>query len=192
MATQTTTVQGDEQTTLRARAEDLARRRQTVATVGGGGLFVVQFALGAETYAVEGACVGEVLRLKELTRLPGAPSFVLGVINLRGRILSVVDLREFFGLARVGLTDATRAIVLRHGALEFAVVADAVLATATLQPADLEPAPPTLAGLGADCVRGVTAQRVIVLDAAGILADPRLIVNDQGPAPAAARSGGTP
>src|SRR5947209_17105793 len=88
-------------------------------------LEVVCFALANERYAVETRYVREVKELSDYTALPGAPPFLLGVINLRGEILAVIDLRKFFGVADRGVTDLSRVVVLGGERAEFGVLADA-------------------------------------------------------------------
>lgn len=96
---------------LRARAKALAqppKDEPEADTL----LDVLEFRLAEERYAVEIRHVSEVHPLKELTPLPGTPAFVLGVVNVRGRILPVVDLKKFFELPDEGLTDLHRIILV--------------------------------------------------------------------------------
>ena len=140
---------------------------------------VLEFMLAQERYAVEMAHVHEVHVLRELTPLPGTPAFVLGIVNLRGRILSLVDLRRFFGLPDKGLSDMNKIIVLRAGAMRFGVLADQILGVNKLLLAELRPPPATVDGAGgirADYLKGITAQRLILLDAGRLLADPAMVV----------------
>src|SRR5439155_26042073 len=76
-------------------------------------LEVIEFRLADEQYGLESAYVREVYPMKELTPLPCTPPFVLGLINLRGQILSVIDIKKFFGLPERGLTDLNKALVVR-------------------------------------------------------------------------------
>src|SRR3982074_3688186 len=76
---------------------------------------LVVFQLGAELYGVEIARVHEIIRLQTVTRVPRAPSFVEGVINLRGKVIPVVDLRRRFGLPTAETTRATRTVVVEIG-----------------------------------------------------------------------------
>src|SRR6266446_5169387 len=90
-------------------AQTPAGEAQTVAT-----FEVIVFTLANERYAIETCHVREVIRFSDFTPLPGAPEFLVGVTNLRGHILAVVDLRKFFGVAARGLTDLSRVLVLGH------------------------------------------------------------------------------
>src|SRR5438874_4320237 len=85
---------------------------------------LVVFQLGAELYGVEIARVHEIIRLQTVTRVPRAPSFVEGVINLRGKVIPVVDLRRRFGLPTVEHTRATRIVVVEIGAQVVGIIVD--------------------------------------------------------------------
>ena len=73
---------------------------------------LISFMVGNEEYGLEILKIKEVIRLQEITRLPKAPSFVKGVINLRGDVIPVIDLREKFGLESKEYTNTTRVIVV--------------------------------------------------------------------------------
>lgn len=163
---------------LAARAAELARP-EVPAAEPGAGFLAVTFTLAAEQYACDCAYVREVRQYTDLAPLPSAPASVLGILNLRGQILSVLDLRAVLGLPQPPLTSASRTLILESEAMIFGVVADAVVGTRVVELAALEPAPPTLPPLGARYVRGVTEDRLIVLDVARILSDPDLIVDQR-------------
>jgi len=141
-------------------------------------LELVVFKLAQENYAVESSYVREVYPLKSLTPLPGAPAFVLGLTNLRGEILSIVDLHTFFELPNQGLTDRSRVIVLRSQKMEFGILADSVTGTRRIGTDDLQPSLPTLTGIREEYLKGVTGERLIVLDAGRLLANPSIVVNE--------------
>lgn len=166
----------EERRLLRERARLLAREIQPEKSAELE-IELVTFKLAQENYAVESSYVREVYPLKFMTPLPGAPSFVLGLTNLRGEILSIVDLHTFFELPNQGLTDRSRVIVLRSPAMEFGVLADSVTGTLRIAATDLQPALPTLTGIREEYLKGVTGARLIVLDAARLLASPSIVVN---------------
>src|SRR5688572_14220407 len=108
---------------LQERARRLGAKptpEQTAVT-----LDVIEFMLADERYAVESVFVREVCPLKDLTPLPGTPDFILGVVGIRGHILSIVDLRRFFDLPFKGLTDFNKVIVVSGDRMEFGLLADA-------------------------------------------------------------------
>ncbi len=159
---------------LKARARALARE-PAAAQRPEHSIDMVEFMLGYERYALDSTYVREVHPLKDITPLPGTPAFVAGIINVRGQIVSVIDLKQFFDLPRKGLTDLNRVIILDDGQMKFGLLVDAVIAVQRLGLADVQPALPTLTGVRADYLHGVTTQRTIVLNAARMLADQKLI-----------------
>ena len=140
---------------------------------------VVEFTLAHERYAIASEHVREVYPLEELTPLPCTPSFVLGIVNLRGEILSVIDIKKFFDLPEKGLTDLNKVIVLESEDMVFGIVADAISGVRRILRTDIQPSLPTLTGIREDYLQGVTAERVVVLDAGKLLNDEKLIVNEQ-------------
>jgi purine-binding chemotaxis protein CheW len=163
---------------LRARAAALARAPAAEAAREEQ-IEILEFGLADERYAVELHYVHEAYVLKELTPLPCTPAFVLGVVAARGRILSVVDLKAFFGLPDKGLTDLNKIIVLRNdGAnpMEFGVLADYIVGVRELALTDMQPSLPTLTGVRADYLKGVTADRLVLLDARKLLEDESIVV----------------
>jgi purine-binding chemotaxis protein CheW len=142
-------------------------------------LEIVEFLLADERYAIESSCIGEVYPLKELTQLPCTPVFVLGIVNIRGKILSVLDLRRFFDLADKGLSDLNKVIVLRSDSMEFGILADLILAARRIPLNALQPSLPTLTAIRAEYLMGVTEDRLVVLDGRKLLADPGIVVHEE-------------
>jgi purine-binding chemotaxis protein CheW len=167
---------GDGARRLRERALALARPAKDSADADS--LELLAFRLASERYAIETRHVVEVHPLRDLTPLPGTPDFVRGIVNLRGRILPVFDLKKFFGLPEEGVTDLHRIIVVRGRDLELGLLADMVVNVVRLPRAALQAHLPTLSGIGADYIMGVSGERVIVLDLDRVLADPRIVVDD--------------
>ena len=163
---------------FRARAKALAEETRG-AEAGGQRIGVVEFRLAHERYAVESVHVREVLPLKDVTPLPCTPPFVLGLINVRGQILSVIDLRVFFDLPRAVATTATRVVVLRSGDMEVGVVADVVVEARSVPLADIRPALPTMTGIRETYLRGIAEGDLVILDAARLLADKSIVVNEE-------------
>jgi len=163
---------------LRARARALARvpeQTQAQNTL----LELLEFRLASERYAVETRHVREVHPLRELTPLPCTPSFVLGIVNVRGRILPVLDIKRFFGLPEQGLTDLHRIIVVRGHDLELGLLADVIVGVRKVAADSLQPTLATLTGIHAQYLRGVDPDRLVVLDLDRILSDPKIIVHDE-------------
>lgn len=163
---------------LRARARALARPPE-LAPAAETLLEVLEFGLAQERYAMETRYVHEVYPLKELTPLPGTPPFVLGIVNVRGRILPVLDIKRFFDLPEQGLTDLHRIIIVHGHDLELGLLADAIVGVRSIPVGSLQPSLPTLTGIRGEYLKGVTAEHLVVLDLDRILADPKIIVHEE-------------
>lgn len=101
----------------------------------------VTFRLENETYGINVMQVREVLRYNEIAPVPGAPSYVLGIINLRGNVVSVVDTRERFGLPGAEVTDNTRIVILETESQVVGILVDAVAEVVYLRQSEIEVAP---------------------------------------------------
>ena len=164
---------------LRGRARALALPLDEDGPESATLLDVLEFRLAEERYAVETRHVREVYPLKDLTPLPGTPPFVRGIVNVRGRILPVVDLKKFFDLPEQGVTDLHRIIVVEGNDLTLGLLADAVVGMRSVPAGSLQPSLPTLTGIRSDYLKGVTAERLVILDVDRILADPNIIVHQE-------------
>jgi len=162
---------------LKARAKALAREPEA-GNLAGGALEVVSFVLAHETYGIESVYVREVYPLRQLTPVPCTPPFVLGIINVRGQILSVVDLKKFFDLPENGLSDLNKVIIIHHEAMEFGILADRVLGVRSIPLAEIQPTLATLAGIRAEYLRGITRERLVILAAEKILSDRNMRVHE--------------
>ncbi len=164
---------------LDERARALARVPERPPALGDI-LEVVCFTLANERYALETRYVREVVTRVVVARVPGAPDFLAGVINLRGEIVAIMDLRPLFHLPATASAEAGRVLVLGGERLEFGILADAVEEVTTLRAdAILEP-PGAVTGPSRPLLRGVTAEARVVLDGAALLGDPRLFIDGPG------------
>ncbi len=162
---------------LKERARLLAR--EPVRAENAGSSEWLEFLLAQETYALESRHVREVHPLENLTPLSCTPDFVLGIVNLRGEILSVIDLKKFFALPERGLTDLNKIIVLESADMRFGILADAILGVRRIPSAEIQPSLPTLTGIREKYLQGVSRERTVLLDAAKLLADRSIVVNEQ-------------
>lgn len=163
---------------LKARARELARKTSE-KSASEETVEVVELLLAQEAYGIESSYVREVYPLKELTRLPGTPSFVLGIINVRGQIVSVVDLRRFFDLPEMEINESSKVVRLRNDEMEFGILADAITDVRSIAVEEIRPPLPTLTGIRAEYLRGVTNERLAVLDAEKILNDRKMVVDEE-------------
>jgi purine-binding chemotaxis protein CheW len=162
---------------LLGRAQALARP-PLGAPAAGTMLELLEFRLAAERYALESRHVQEVHPLRELTPLPCTPPFILGIVNVRGRILPVIDLKKFFELPERGVTDLHRIILVRGQGLEVGLLADVIIGVRSVAAETLQPSLPTLTGIRADYLKGISEERLVVLDLDRLLADPKIIVHE--------------
>ena len=139
-------------------------------------LEVVEFMLAHERYALELTHIREVHPLKDLTALPGTPGFVLGIINVRGQILSVIDIKKFFDFPEKGLTDLNQVIILQSDEMEFGILADEILGTSSIPASNIQALLPTLTGIRAEYLKGVTGDRLVILDADRLLSDKKILL----------------
>lgn len=158
---------------LKERAKALAKARVERDDAN---LEVVTFKLAHERYALELTHIREVHPLKALTPLPGTPDFVLGIVNIRGRILSVIDIKRFFDLPEKGLTDLNQVIILQSDEMEFGILADEILGTSSIPASNIQASLPTLTGIRAEYLKGVTGDRLVILDADRLLSDEKILV----------------
>ncbi len=160
-------------TILDERARALAKSTQVQA---GATLPFVVFSLANEAYGIATGDVREVQPLHDLTPVPCAPSFVAGVINVRGSIYSVLDIRSLVGAPaqRIG---ATASVILVDAAdLQVGILADAVRGATRVAVNEIKPPP---AALKDGYIQGVTKDMLIILDLAALLRDARIIVHEE-------------
>jgi purine-binding chemotaxis protein CheW len=170
-------VETNKQSILRMRARELAKEQEEKIDEQKS-MEIIRFRMASETYGVESAFVREVYPLRDFTPLPGAPPFVLGILNVRGQILSVIDLKKFFNLPEKGLGDLNKVIILRDGRMEFGILSDVILGVSRVGLNAIRALPMTVSEIGTEFMRGITTDGVIILDAGKILADERIIIHD--------------
>ncbi|MBI5510732.1 MAG: purine-binding chemotaxis protein CheW [Deltaproteobacteria bacterium] len=161
---------------LEARARVAAKPALTADD--GERIEILAFTLAGEAYGVETRHVREVCQLKDLTALPCTPPFVAGVMSLRGQVLAVIDLRQFFELPAKGLTELNRVVVLKGGDNEMGLLADSIDGVRSVAAADLQQGLPTLTGIRERFLKGITGQMLAILDGGRLLADAGLRVNE--------------
>jgi purine-binding chemotaxis protein CheW len=101
----------------------------------------VTFRLDDETYGINVMQIQEVLRYTEIAPVPGAPNYVLGIINLRGNVVTVIDTRKRFGLPDSEVTDHTRIVVLEIEGQVIGILVDSVAEVVYLKQSEIETAP---------------------------------------------------
>ncbi|MGR9012268.1 MAG: chemotaxis protein CheW [Gammaproteobacteria bacterium] len=162
---------------LKARAQALALAPEQVATTEC--IEIVTFLLAYETYGIETAWVREVYPLKDLTPLPCTPPFVAGIVNVRGQVVSVIDIKKFFDLPEKGLTELNKAIILSDGVMEFGILADVILEVRSIPLQQIQPSLPALTGIPEQYLLGISSESITVLDANSLLTSCSIVVHEE-------------
>lgn len=138
---------------------------------------IIEFRLGSENYAFETKYVREVYLLNNFTPLPGLPAFVVGIVNIRGQILSIIDLKSLFNLPLAGLGELNKIIILKNENMKFGVLADIIIGTHSISLSSLNKSYTKMPGIGAEYLKGVSIEHLIILNAKSILEDEKIIIN---------------
>lgn len=134
----------------------------------------VTFFLENEKYGIQVMQVQEVLRVTEIAPVPGAPDYVLGIINLRGNVVTVVDARKRFGLPEKESDDATRIVIIESGDQVVGILVDSVAEVVDLHANDIETAPNVGTDESSRYIQGVSSQGeelLILVDVDKLLTD---------------------
>lgn len=115
----------------------------------------VTFRLDDETYGINVMQIQEVLRYSEIAPVPGSPDYVLGIINLRGNVVTVIDTRRRFGLNDADITDASRIVVMESADQVMGILVDSVAEVVYLKSSEIETAPNVGSEESARFIQGV-------------------------------------
>jgi purine-binding chemotaxis protein CheW len=136
-------------------------------------LHIVGFQVGRETYGVPITSLHEIVRVPEITAVPDAPDYLEGVINLRGKIVSVMDLRKRFGEKQAALKKHNRILVVEHAGRLAGLIVDSASEVLKIPADAVEPPPAVFQDGGLNCVTGlgkVGGRLVVLLDMNKLLA----------------------
>ena len=165
---------------MQAILEERARALARVVEVGEGeGMQLVVFSLANETYGIPTDYVREVQPLRDVSPVPCTPGFVVGVVNIRGSIHSVVDIRQFFGVPKQEITDLTKVILVNAAGLEVGILADDVSGAMNVPLAEIKPPLAAQATVKEEYVQGVTKDMLIILNLEALIRDERIIVHEE-------------
>jgi purine-binding chemotaxis protein CheW len=137
-------------------------------------LQLVTFTISSEEFGLDILKVQEIIRTMEITRVPRAPAFVEGVINLRGKVIPIVDLRARFGMESKPHDSQTRIIVVELNAMIVGFVVDSVSEVLRIQSNTVEPPPPIVSGIDSEYISGVGKlddRLLILIDINKLLSD---------------------
>lgn len=142
----------------------------------------VSFVLNGEEYGVPILCVQEIIRYETLTRVPQSPEYVDGVLNLRGQVIPVINLRRKFGLPEAEVDKATRIIVVEVRERVMGIVVDEVSEVLQVNPEDVSAAPPMGASVRQEFISGmakINDTLVILLEIDKILTTEEAIMAEE-------------
>jgi purine-binding chemotaxis protein CheW len=128
-------------------------------------LQVVVFDLDQQIYGVPISSVLEIIRLEKITGLPQAPYFIEGIIEIRGRVIPVMDLRKRFGMQEAEHTQATRIIIVDMDNTTMGIIVDAVTEVLHISSGAIQPPPPVIDNVDRSFIHGVAlmGERMIIL-----------------------------
>jgi purine-binding chemotaxis protein CheW len=134
----------------------------------------VTFRLDEETYGINVMQVQEVLRVTEIAPVPGAPDYVLGIINLRGNVVTVIDTRERLGLSNKEVDDSTRIVIIESDKQVVGILVDSVAEVVDLRMSEVESAPNVGNDESSKYIQGVATRNgelLILVDLNKLLTD---------------------
>ncbi|MDR1856712.1 MAG: chemotaxis protein CheW [Desulfovibrio sp.] len=137
-------------------------------------LQLVTFRIGDEEFGVEILAVQEIIRLMQITMVPRAPAFIEGVINLRGKVIPVINMRTRFKMPHKDHTSSTRIVVMEFGQKIVGFLVDGVSKVLRIPASTVEEAPPVVSGIGSEYIKGVGRMEdrlLILLDLGNLLGD---------------------
>lgn len=138
----------------------------------------LEFMLSNEKYAIDSTYVSEVVKIKDLTPLPCTPSFILGIINRRGQILSVIDIKKFFNMPEKGITNLNRVIIVKHEEIEVGILTDEIVGNSAIDLDVLQTKVPSVNEIADNYILGLAKERFIILDIKELLLDEKIRVNE--------------
>ena len=116
---------------------------------------IIIFDIGREKFGIKIVRVDEIIRMKEITQLPDSSSYMVGIINLRGNIISVIDLRKRFGIEEPENTDDTRIVVVEFENQKVGLIVDAVSEVFHIDKKEIDDPPKSMVGIKDDYLRGI-------------------------------------
>ena len=164
------------QATLLERARALARSSDVEMS---DGMPLVVFSLANETYGIPTDYVRDVQPLRQVTPVPCTPDFVVGVINIRGSIYSVIDIRSFFGVPPQEITPVTKVIVVDTEDLQVGILADDVSGAMSVPRDEINPPLAAQATIKEEYIEGVTNDMLIILNLEALMQDERIVIHEE-------------
>ncbi len=157
----------------------LLQESHTVAKREGDQFNAFVFTLGDEQFAFDADFITEILPLNAITPLPCAPDFLLGIINLRGEILSVIDTKRFMNIQEQDKSDRGYIVLVKHNGVALGFLVDSFTGNRPLYLEDLQRNPNDITNISEGFVLGVTKERTVVLDINALLSGNKIIIKEE-------------
>lgn len=139
----------------------------------------LEFSLNGERYFIDTQFANEVFFIEEFTELPGTPDFLAGIINLRGRILSLIDIRKFFNLSSSSLSNLNRVIAVEYNGIEVGILTDEIIGSSMYRHSEFQEKLFEETHAVNNFIQGVSKDGLILIDMKKLLTDEKLIINDE-------------
>lgn len=162
---------------LKERAKNLAREPKA-NEFNQQSLEIVEFKIEKERYGIETQYIEKVHHLEYLTPIPGLPAFMIGIINVHGQIIPVLDIKVFFNIQNNGLSDLSKAIIVRYQQSIIGILADEIFGVIKISNNEIQTNLPSLTGIRADYLKGITLSQTVILDPVKLALDKRIIIDD--------------
>jgi purine-binding chemotaxis protein CheW len=143
------------------------------------GVDIISFRIGKEVYAIEDRFVNEVYPYLHPTEVPCTPEFILGIVNIRGGFISIVDLELILGLQKIDTKDDGFILLLSDEKMEFGIMVEEILDEIMISKKSIQPVPQGLNIITRELIDGVTEDGVIVLDGKIFLEDSKIVVHEE-------------
>jgi purine-binding chemotaxis protein CheW len=168
----------DEDRVLRERARQMAENADVARSETGPTIDIITFAVTGAKYALEADYINEVIRLTELTPIPSAPAHIMGITNLRGTVLTVVDACELFGLPRRGLSDGAYIAVFGREQPECGILVHHASEVTRIAVSEIGPYTAPSPDIGGAYAKGLLAGGQVLLDGEKLLNSPDLFADE--------------
>lgn len=141
-------------------------------------LSVLEFSLGKENYAIETKYLKEIMPASHITDLPCTPKYIFGVVNIRGKIVTVIDLKSILNLDYVGFNDFASIIVVEHKESLVGVIADEIMGINDIDVETIQHSKPDVIKIKDAFFAGITNETLILLNIEKILSEKSILVDE--------------
>ncbi|QZY57299.1 chemotaxis protein CheW [Crassaminicella profunda] len=143
--------------------------------------FLLKNEEGKEKYAAEVLYANEVYSVNCVTMLPCTPSFIIGIMNFRGKIISVIDMRNFLGftMKKIDADSVKKVIVMKVNEIEVGIAVDSIVGCREIFVSEIQKNILTITNFNKDYFKGMTKTRSIILDIKNIMMDKKIIINEE-------------